>query len=233
VPALALAQDNLNSGGLAPPPAIESEDPALQPSNTEVELDQADERDAGRGLEFFWFNAEAGAQYLGLQTFKANDLVDAAVVSTTGFGPTFGAGAGVRLIVFTLGARFRIGVFEEWQLWTLGGEFGFRIPLGALEPYLTFGAGYASLGSFESGALGDAGVKARGFNARAGFGVDYYVGPTFSIGGNLSGDIVYLTRPGVGLPDLEGTDLRAEIYEQDGSSFGSSGTLTVVAGLHF
>jgi hypothetical protein len=233
VPALARAQDDLSSGGLAPPPAIEPPAP-VSASATEAELDQADKQDAGRGLEFFWFNVEGGAQYLGLQTFRANDLVDADVVSTNEVGPLFGAGVGVRLIVFTLGARFRLGSFQAWQLWTLNAELGMKIPLGAFEPYFVFGGGYASLGKFEGDALGDAGVSVRGFNVRGGFGLDYYVADTFSIGGNLSGDLLFLTRPKVDASKLEGEDgLEAEIYARDGSGIGAAGTLTVVAGLHF
>jgi hypothetical protein len=230
-PALAHAQDDLNSGGLAPPPAIEGAEP-YDASATEAELDQADRKDAGRGLEFFWLNVEGGVQHLGLQTFKSDDLVDTETVSTTQTGPLFGAGVGVRLIFLTLGARFRLASFEDWQVWTLNGELGFRIPLGPLEPYFTFGGGYASLGSFEVGnAFDDAEVHVRGFNLRAGAGLDYYIGDRFSIGGNVSGDFMFLSRPGVdSTDDSEAGDA---VYARDGSGIGAGVTVTLVAGLHF
>jgi hypothetical protein len=58
-PALASAADDLSSGGLAPPPPIETTEPRpYDAAATERELEQADRRDAGRGLEFVWFNAE-------------------------------------------------------------------------------------------------------------------------------------------------------------------------------
>lgn len=235
----AFGQDDLSSGGLAPPPAIEGE--GAEPydaSATERELEQAEREDSGRGLEFVWLNAEGGIQHLGLQTFRANELVDPRLVSTTQTGPLFGAGAGVRLIFLTLGGRFRLGSFEEWQLWTLNAEVGFRIPLGPLEPYFVFAGGYAKLGSFEPGnaLAGNDGVNVRGLNLRGGVGLDYYIGNTFSVGGNLSGDLLFLSRPGVELdiPDeADEEQARAELYERDGSGIGAAVTLTLVAGLHF
>jgi hypothetical protein len=239
-PALAQAQDDMSSGGLAPPPAIEGAEP-YDASATERELDQADRKDAGRGLEFLWVNAEVGVQHLGLQTFKANDLVDAEIVSTTQTGPLFGAGLGVRLIFITLGGRFRLGSFEEWQVWTLDAEVGVRIPLGALEPYFVLAGGYASLGSFDGAnvAGADDDVAIRGFNLRGGVGLDYYIGNTFSIGGNVSGDFMFLSRTGLDFDDVEGEPngeeqaTRQQIYAQDGSGIGGGVTVTLVAGLHF
>jgi hypothetical protein len=236
-PAIASAADDLSSGGLAPPPPIETKQPQPYDSTaTERELEQADRRDAGRGLEFVWFNAEGGVQYLGLQTLRANRLVDADTVATTQVGPLFGVGAGVRLIVFTLGGRFRLGKFEEWQVWTLDAEIGMRIPLGSLEPYFTFAGGYASLGSFAANdALDNSDVSVRGFNLRGAFGVDYYIGNAFSVGGNLSGDVLFLARGGLDAADFEANDedLDSEVYARDGSGIGAGVTFTAVAGVHF
>ena len=117
-------------------------------TQTEAELDRADKEDSGRGLEFAWLNAELGPQYVGLQALKADNLVDGTLVESKGVGMGYGAGLGVRLLAFTFGARFRFGNFSDWQLWTLGAEAGMHIPLGRLEPYFSFGAGYASLGGF-------------------------------------------------------------------------------------
>jgi hypothetical protein len=185
VPRLAAAQQSpdLSSGGLAPPPAIEGEGVPPDASTTEQDLERAEREDAGRGLTFFWINGEAGFEVLGLQTFHSNDLVDAQLVKSTQNGLVFGGGLGVRLIFITLGGRFRIGTFEDWQLWTLNAEAGLRIPLGALEPYFTFGGGYAALGSFDTqsfgGALGTSeGLDISGFNLRGGVGLDYFVGST-------------------------------------------------------
>jgi hypothetical protein len=234
---------NLQSGGLAPPDSMGQDPlaPTAPPSATEQELQRADREDAGRGLEFVWLNAEVGAMHLGLQTFKANDLVDADAVASTQTGPLFGAGLGVRLVFVTLGARFRLGSFADWQLWTLNGELGLRIPLGVIEPYFTLGGGYASIGSFDSDNLGadlnDAGVDITGFDVRGGFGLDVYLSDLFSIGANLTGEVLVLTRPGVDPSKLNasgsGSSAEAEVYAADGSSVGFGGTLTAVAGLHF
>jgi len=244
VPAPALAASDLSSGGLAPPPAIEPS-PGYDATATEYQLEQADREDSGRGLEFFWINAEVGVQHLGLETFHANHLVDAAVVSTTQTGLAAGAGLGVRLIFLTLGGRFRLATFSEYQLWTLNAELGLRIPLGRLEPYFSFAGGYASLGSFDTSSVGaafeQADVDVRGFNVRGGFGLDYYVGKRFSVGGNVSGDLLFLTRPRVDEAKLEGAaavggenaELAAEVYGRDGSSIGGAVTAMLVLGLHF
>lgn len=246
--AFAQAEPDLSSGGLAPPPAIESETQETGPTFTEQELERADREDAGRGLSFFWLNGEVGYGMLGLHTFHANDLVDAEVVKSTQDGLVFGFGAGVRLVFLTLGGRFRLGTFDEWQLWTLNAELGFRVPLGRLEPNFTFGGGYASLGSFDtgsvSGAIGDIGLTSdglnvRGFNLRGGVGLDYFVGSSLSVGANLSGDLLFLTRPPVrgvtaggaaGGPEAEAA---AEVYSRDGSAVGGAATLMAVVGLHF
>jgi hypothetical protein len=242
-------QPSLSSGGLAPPPGAGTTvgtdpfAPAPASSGTEADLERADREDSGRGLEFVWLDAELGFEHLGLQTFKANKLVDAASVATTQTGPLFGAGLGVRLVFVTLGARFRLGTFSDWQLWTLNAELGLHVPIGALEPYFTLGGGYASVGSFDSKDIGAsidaANVRIRGFDVRAGLGLDYYLSDVFSLGANLTGEVLALTRPGVDISKLQSSgstnaqQAQARVYSADGSSVGSGLSLTAVAGLHF
>ena len=241
LPTEALAQDGstLNSGGLAPPPAVEPAPEPTAPTSTEQELTRADKEDSGRGLEFVWLNAEAGFQHLGLQTFHANNLVDAQLVQSTQSGMMFGAGAGLRLIFLTAGARFRLGNFDAWQLWTLDAELGLRIPLGALEPYFTFAGGYARMGSFNaSSAFSSDDINVRGFNLRAGFGLDYYLAKSFSLGANVSGDVLFLSRPKVTTQQPTNNNdptaqAAAQVYARDGTSVGAGFTITAVAGLHF
>jgi hypothetical protein len=237
-PGLARAQQpeappsSLESGGLRPPDAVDPTvtDPNQPPEQTpEKELAEADKEDAGRGLEWVWLNAEVGGEHVGLHTIKADGLVDGARAKTTQTGLVFGAGAGLRLLFFTVGARFRMmlpGGDGGWRLWTLGAEGGLRIPMGRLEPYVMLGAGYASLGAFSSKLLDASSVNAKGFNARLGAGVDYYLSNTFSVGGNLSGDLLVLSRSAV-----DGNE--ATLYAKDGSGIGAGVTLTAVVGLHF
>ncbi len=91
---------------------------------------RADKEDSGRGLEFVALNLEVGPEYLGLHTLKADHLVDSKYIDSKGAGLAVGAGLGVRLLAFTVGARFRYANFSDWALWTLGAEAGMHIPLG-------------------------------------------------------------------------------------------------------
>jgi hypothetical protein len=136
-------------------------------------------------------------------------------------------------LVFTAGVRFRLGSFSEWQLWTLNAEGGLRIPIGSLEPYFTVGGGYASLGSFSTKAPASSKADVKGFNARLSAGLDYYVSNTFSVGGNLSGDVLFLSRSKVDGAAASTSGNEAAVYAKDGSSIGAGATLTAVVGLHF
>ena len=224
---------NLEAGGLAPPEAVQSTEQEAPPSETEQELDRADREDSGRGLEFFWLNAEVGIAHLGLSTLSDDALVGGPIDSTY-TGVLYGGGIGLRLLVFTAGARFRLNNFEKGQIWSLNGEGGMHIPLGALEPYFTLGAGYTSVGAFEGGACGDCDLSAvdvKGFNLRAAAGLDLYLSNTFSVGGNLSGDFTFLSRSAVPAADL-GT-LDPTLYGKEGSGIGAGVAFSAVVGLHF
>jgi hypothetical protein len=217
---------DLSSGGLAPPPAVESQKPAEQPptgpGTTETDLARSEKEDSGRGLEFFWLNGEVGVGHFGLGTYDPGDLVDSSV-ETKQTGLVAGAGLGVRLVFLTLGARFRYAPFKDWKLWTLGAEGGLHVPLGSLEPYFTLGLGYASIKPSEGE------LDIMGFDGRLGAGIDYYLTNMFSVGANLTGDILFLSRKKVdAVPEGSGS-----VYAKDGSSIGGGVTLTAVAGLHF
>lgn len=243
----------LQAGGLAPPgvgasPSSNNYDPnAAAPQQT---LREADDKDSGRGLEFVWLNAEAGYELVGLQTFSKNNLVDAGFTKTTQQGFLFGAGVGLRLIFLTIGPRFRLGTFSEWQLWTADLEAGLHLPIGRIEPYFTVGGGYASIGSFNvkntNYQMQGEGVKIRGWNARLGFGMDIYVTNVVTIGANLTGDALFLKRPTTQPPtvpcaipgnctaqELQAQQAVTTIYQNDGTSIGGGMTVTGVIGLHF
>jgi len=225
------AGSNLQAGGLKPPDAVQSDPSTATPSTrTDALLDRADKEDSGRGLEFVFLNAELGPQYLGLHTFKANGLVDGTEVKSKGAGMVYGAGLGVRYLAFTMGARFRLGNFSDWQLWTLDAEAGMHIPLGRLEPYFTFAAGYASLGAFDKN-LPVLPKNAHGLDLRAACGVDYYLTNSFSVGGNVSADFLYLSRSSSVTAVLPNPASQA--YTKDGSGIGAGATFSAVLGLHF
>jgi hypothetical protein len=222
----------LQTGGLTPPPTS-----ARPPEEAETlaRLERAEREDAGRGLEFVWLNAEAGYQYLSLQAFHDNSLLDGQLVPDAGSGFSLGVGAGVRLIFLTFGARFRLAQLSAWDLWTLNAEVGLHLPLGVLEPSFTFSAGYASLGAVEANAatgVGVGGLDASGFDARLGAALDWYINPLLSIGAQSSFEVLVLSRDGASQPAL--TDPQsAPVYSRDGDGIGLGLALTGVVGLHF
>jgi hypothetical protein len=216
---------DLSSGGLAPPPAVESqkssEQPQPGPGGTEQDLAAAEREDSGRGLEFVWIAGEVGVGHFGLGALDPGELGLANVDEAKQTGLVAGAGIGVRIIYLTLGARFRYAPFPDWTLWTVGAEGGLHIPLGALEPYFTLGLGYANVMPKEGE------LDAQGFDGRLGAGIDYYLTNMFSVGANLTGDILVLSGPKLpAIPD-------GAPPEENGSSVGAGVTLTAVMGLHF
>ena len=230
------AGSNLQAGGLKPPEAVQSDAGASAASPTEQQLDRADKEDSGRGLEFVALNVDVGPEVLGLHTLKADHLVDGKYIDSKGTGLAVGGGLGVRLLAFTVGARFRYATFSDWALWTLGAEAGLHLPLGRLEPYFTLGGGYAALGSFDKSNSGFVPKSAHGLDVRGGAGVDYYLTNTFSVGGNLTGDVLFLSRKGGGaVPTTTDPDAAkaSGVYAADGSGIGAGATLSAVLGLHF
>lgn len=204
-----------------------------------------------RPLEWAWINAETGFSAANLRTFTANsETLAVGIVPTSGIGPTAGVGLGVRFVFITLGLRGRVASLtgdtptrgsRAWQLWTLAAELGIRIPLKRVEPYFTFGVGYASIGGFGDALDGlKGGLDVSGASLRVGFGVDYYLTDTFSIGANLTTEALIMARKGVSLGSLAeaksvGTidEAQARILEANGSSVGTMLTITLGAGVHF
>jgi hypothetical protein len=133
----------------------------------------------------------------------------------------------VRLVFLTLGGRFRYGRFHDWDLWTLGAEVGLRVPLGAVEPWVSLGAGFAKVGRLE-----DSRVRVRGYDARLGAGADYYFNKMFSVGGAVTGEILGLTRPGVDLNQSMGS-VSEDLLQLDGSSVGLALMGAAVVGVHW
>jgi hypothetical protein len=218
--------NSLQAGGLTAPSTYEEPDP--DEAEQRRRLDQAERSDSGRGLKWFHLDTEVGVQHLGLQTFKANNLVDSAVVGTQQTGLLVGAGVGIRLVFLTIGPRFRLANFSDFQVWTLNGEVGLRIPIGNLEPHFNLGAGYAHLGAFQAD-LNAEGVDISGFDIRGGGGLDYFVTPVFSVGASVTFETLVLYRSGFGTTQPSA----GSVYEADGSSFGSAVSGTLVLGLHF
>jgi hypothetical protein len=244
------AQD-MSAGGLAPPPPMApSSYQAPAASETSRDLDDSKKGDSGRGLEWFYLEAEGGFQHVGLRTFNVDEeSFSAGFIETQSSGPVIGVGVGLRLIFITIGARGRVGFFNSWDLFSVGGELGLHLPLGNLEPHFEVGGGYTALGSFkgaiESGQAAQAlqNTQIHGFYVRGGAGLDYYITPIFSIGVSANVELLGLTRPGLDPsqvtqiqsdPNLSTLQqARAEVLKAEGSSYGAAATGTAVLGLHF
>lgn len=239
---------SMKAGGLAPPPPMDptiSQPAPKPPDSTEQSLDEAKREDSKRGLSFFWLNAEGGFEYVDLQLFNIDEKnFTAGFLQTKAQGPVVGAGVGAQLLFLTLGARGRLGFFEEWQLFSVGGEIGFRIPIARLEPHIEIGGGYEAIGNAQSAIAGvpDA-ISIRGFYVRAGGGLDYFVHPKLSLGANVSAEFTALTRPGVSLSEIsklksdpatvDAQRASADLLSVEGSGYGLAFAATGVVGLHF
>lgn len=234
----------LQAGGLAPPgPMTPPAAPPPSESATEQQLEKSKEQDSGRGLEWVYLNAEGGFEQVGLQTFNVDKQnFSAGFFDTSASGGVLGAGLGVRLLFLTLGGRARLGLFKSWQLFSAGGELGIHIPLGNFEPRVELGGGYVGLGNVSSN-IADTSVSIRGFYARVGGGLDYYITPVFSVGGAVSWELMGLTRPGVSVDQVakikasvaasDPKAAQADALALDGTSYGSALAITGVLGLHF
>jgi len=214
--------------------APKDDSPGTGEAEVEAELKRADEEDTGRGLEFAWLNGEVGYQVAGLDALSSNELVDGTLIEQNHAGLVYGAGVGIRLFVLTLGARFRYAPLQDGRLWSLNAESSLRIPLGRLEFYVLAAAGYVTLGGFGANAATGVDlsqVSLSGFNARAGAGLDFYLSNTFSVGANVSSDLLFLQRRASDVAEM--VSPAEAVYASDGSGIGATFTSTAVLGLHF
>lgn len=230
-----------SAGGLtAPGPLSEAE--TRRSSPTERALEESAAEDSGRGLSWFWLDVDGGFQHVGLETFDVDKSnLTAGLVSSSASGSYVGAGLGLQLLFLRIGPRGRVGFFHDWQMFTIGGEVGLRIPLGILEPHVDLGGGYAALGNLTDGGLAAIAEKAsvNGAYGRIGGGLDLFLGKVLSVGPFASWDVLALKRPGVSLADLDPskvatlTDAQKTAAAAQGSGYGSSITVGARVGLAF
>jgi hypothetical protein len=215
-----------------------------QDSQAESQRLASDEKkDSGRVLELVWANAEAGFGYVNMQSLNNSNFQ---VQNSSSVGGMFGVGAGIRLMVLTLGVRARLNELSAFNLWETNGEIGLHIPIKKWDPYFSIHAGYTFVGTLSSSALGASvsappgDISIHGADAGVSLGVDYYIIPYLSVGLDLTGDALFLSRPPASLPadfnslpSTEQDSIKGEsIYKASGDAagIGASGSLHV--GLH-
>ncbi len=221
-------EPDLQAGGLTAPAGLgDRPDPQ---SKVEQDLARSDRQDSGRGLEFGWLNGEIGFVAADLTVLGGADFL-APGDGSGGVGAVYGAGLGVRVLYFTLGARFRMTDVGAFAAWALGGEAGFKLPLGNLEPYATLGAGYAGVGGLAvsgSNPGGLAGVS--GLDLRMGVGADYYFSDYFSLGAQLGGGLLFVSRPAQQAADFPMPP--DDRYLSSASAIGAAFSASFLVGFH-
>ncbi|MBX3188102.1 MAG: hypothetical protein KF819_13855 [Labilithrix sp.] len=233
----------MDPGGMppsAPPPfdpnAQPGVDPNAQPGEqaTKQKLDEAEREDSGRRFEIFWADLHLGASYIGMNQLSEDALT---VEKPSSFGPMFGIGAGLRLVVFVAGVRAKYNALSAFNMWQLNLEAGLKFPIDRVDILIGGHGGYSFVGSLGEGAvasgsaaaptLRDA-VKVRGWNAGVDLAFDYYVSPAFSVGLGVFGDFLFLQRPPIEIP--AGTPDEARVQIQADPNYQLSGTS---AGMQF
>jgi hypothetical protein len=208
----------------------------MYPSATQRHLEESEHDDAGRGLEFAYFQVEGGAQLAALTAMSESGTLLPSTGKNSGLGPYFGGAAGIRLLFLTVGPRFRYAHFTDWDLWTLNLDLGWHVPLGNLEPYAVLGGGFAKVGRSAEGVTGLSDVPSiTGFNVRLGSGLDYYLSNVFSVGAAVQLDFLRLSRSPttIGLAPSPQMPVAPASFEQSASSLGLVLNAGVVLGLHF
>lgn len=226
------------AGGLIAPAPLPSRD--LGQSVAARQLEEAEDEDSGRGLSWFYLDAEGGYQFVSLETFDVDaSNLTAGFIKDEASGGFVGAGLGLRLVFLTVGPRARVGFFQDWQLYSIGGEMGFRFPLGRIEPHASIGAGYSALGNVAGALKGlENSVRIRGFDVRVSGGVDLFPTTWLSVGGGVSWEFLALTRPGVSINDLNApptahlSAAQEQVLAAEGSGYGTAITVGGRLGLH-
>lgn len=217
--------------------------PAAAPGETEQKLNEAEQKDSGRGFELLWARAEAGLSYMNLSSFSAENL---GLKQEGNTGALLGIGAGLRLYILSVGVRFR---HHQMKVNTeqLNLVVGLHVPISQVDLQLDVHGGYMFVGKLSGAALDlsttapaadpSSGVNARGLNAGLGFAVDYYIIPQVSVGAGFGADFLYLKRPPVEIPADTPEPLRTQLandplYQRSGESagFGFNGGLRL--GVH-
>ena len=226
-------------------PAARAQDPAPTPTPAAAApaaaVPAADEakKDDGPGQKWIWVSVEGGGAYTDMKAFSQSNL---AVQDTSQSGGLVGFGAGVRLLFLDVGFRARNNT--ALNLWDLDGEARFHMRMGGFDPSLAVRAGYSTVGTLNQSvgnATGTAQVDVHGWNVGAGFALDVVIAGFFTLGAEISGQVLFLTRPVPPLPDgfnLLPASVQQQVksqplYQASGDSVGFGAGLAARAGVQF
>lgn len=207
------------------------------------------EEEGSRLTELLWLNGELGGSYANMSTFSVENL---GITKDSGGGFMAGIGAGIRIVVVSLGVKLRWHKLSTFNLVQANGELLFKLPISKVDVLIGGHGGYSGVGSlndlFASNAAQNAttaadltsNVSVRGWNAGIDLGFDYFITNYFSLGLGLTGDFLYLQRPKSAPPEgfsdlppeVQAEYLNSDVAKYDGKSagFGFAGALRI--GLH-
>lgn len=229
----------------APPPMDPTAQAMPMPSaeaGTVAKLDTAEKEDSGRNFELFYLDGSLGASYLDMRQFASSSL---ALEKTSAAGPAFSLGAGIRLVVLTLGVRARYNALTAFNMWQLDGEVGLKFPISKFDLLIGLHGGYSFVGRLGDASVGNTttptnadNITVHGFNAGLDVALDYYVSPYVSVGIGALADFLYLTRPPVATPSGLTADQQAAVandplYQQSGTTAGLQLGVGLRLGAHF
>ena len=242
---------------LAPPPPSSSNPPPS--SSTEQRLDESKQEDSGRGLEFLYLNAQGGYAYDALQSLSKNNPLQ--MTNTDMGGAMVGAEAGIRLLFFTLGVRFRYEMLDgndgatppqpvSLNIYQLDLVAGFHVQAGKWDPYVSVHGGFSAIGNVDKNNLSSTvvntlpagvtstdisnNVSTKGGNVGLGFGADYYLVRFLSIGAEANFELIFLHRDPLPLPAGIDPALLANnpYYQSSGDAAGMAFAISGHLGLH-
>lgn len=242
LPSLAAAQNQYDTSGAPPssaPSGASNNQYQTNNSATARQLDQSESDDSGRGFELFYAHVDAGFSYQNLAAFSGADKLG--LTSKDAVGAAFGAGAGVRLLLFTLGVRGRLHTLSSFNLWQANAVLGMHIPISSLDLYGELFGGYSVANSFGDGTLpeavrapaGQAGVAALGGNVGLGLGADYYFNKFISLGGGVTGETLLLSRGKLDAPSGSDATVQSNALFADSAGIAGVGVVASLRlGLH-
>lgn len=220
-------QRGLSAGGLEVPGSLQQGDD--RGDQVARELEEADRRDSGRGLEFAWLVGDVGLGVLDVAGIDRGTLL-APGDASSGVGVAYAGGLGLRLLYFTLGARVSAADVGTFRTLGVGGELGMKLPIGNLEPLAVLDVGYVGASGLAASTTDGGLSSVGGLGLNLGIGADYYLSDYFSIGASLRLGLSVLGRPAQDPDDFNGA--MDPVYADGGAGTGTSLALALRVGFH-